>query len=149
MQRWIIAGLVFLVLLMGGAAFGYRTYQQNRNTRIWLPLPVPEATVEQRREMAADLRAKLGDPVLMGAVCKDSGYAGPMGLAADEATKALLGRLFVEVGTADTPTGRIPSVNVGFNCKVKNFDKMKKPTNRLRDEIMKILGVSGSNEPPF
>lgn len=137
------------MLLMGAGAFGYRFYQQNRNTRIWLPLPIPAATSEQRQEMAATLRKKLSDPALMGAVCRDSGYAGTKGLSADEATKDLLGRLFVETGTADTPNGKVPSVNVGFNCKVKDFEKMKKPTNRLRDDIMKLLGVADSGDQPF
>lgn len=141
------------MVLMGGGYFAYRTYQQNRMTRIWLPLPAPQATVEQRKAMTATLLEKLSDPALMASVCKDSGYAKTMGLPSDaEGTKDLLGRLFCETGTADTPAGKVPSVNVGFNCKVKEFGKMDKVTNRLRKDIIEILGLANDEaggDAPF
>ncbi len=148
MQRWIIAGLVFIVLLTGGGYFAYRSYQQNRATRIWLPLPTPEVSVEQRREMTVMLNEKLKDPILLEAVCKDSGYAKTMGLASDEeGAKDLLKRFFCEIGTADTPGGKVPSINVGFSCKVKEFSKMGDVTNRLRKDILLILGLPESVDP--
>lgn len=148
MQRWIVAGLVFLVLLVGGGYFAYRTYQQNRTTRIWLPLPTPKMTVEERRQTTASLLEKLSDPVLMAAVCRDAGYAKTMDFASEEeGTKDLLKRLFCEIGTADTAQGKVPSINVGFSCKVKHFGKMGEVTNRLRKDILEILGRPAPDEP--
>lgn len=142
MQRWIIAAAVFVVLFLGFGYWGYRTYQQNRSTRIWLPLPALEATSEQRREMVDTLTNKLTAPDAMAAICRDSGFAKTFGFASEEeATKNLLTRFFCEVGTADTPNGKVPSVNVGFSCKVKEFHNMDKVTNRMREDILKILGV--------
>ncbi|MBN8458872.1 MAG: hypothetical protein J0M04_13645 [Verrucomicrobia bacterium] len=142
MQRWIIAAAAFMVLFLVLGAFGYRTYQQNRNTRIWLPLPAVEASPEQRKEMADTLKKKLTDPETMAAVCRDSGFAKTFGFSSEEeAVKSLLTRFFCEIGTADTSNGKVPSINVGFNCKVKEFHKMDKVTGRLREDILKILGV--------
>lgn len=142
MQRWIIAAVVFVVLFLGFGYWGYRTYQQNRNTRIWLPLPAVEATSEQRGEMVETLTKKLTAPDAMAAICRDSGFAKTFGFASEEeATKSLLSRFFCEVGTADTTNGKVPSVNVGFSCKVKEFKSMDKVTNRMREDILKILGV--------
>ncbi|MCF7674431.1 MAG: hypothetical protein K9N23_08035 [Akkermansiaceae bacterium] len=146
MQRWIVAGLVFVVLLMGGGYFAYRTYQQNRTTRIWLPLPMSEVAVEQRRETTTLLKKRLSDPLLMEVVCKDSGYAKTMGFASDEeGSKDLLKRFFCEIGT--TPDGKLPAINVGFSCKVKDFSKMGPVTNRLRKDILRILGLPEPVEP--
>ncbi len=124
------------------AYWGYRTYQQNRDTRIWLPLPAGEATLEERREMVDALTKKLTAPEAMAAICRDSGFAKTFGYPSEEeATKSLLTRFFCEVGTADTPTGKVPSVNVGFACKVKEFKAMQGVTNRMREDILKTLGV--------
>ena len=139
------------MLLVGGVGFGYRIYQQNRDTRIWLPIPTnPELSMTQRKEVAAMLRDQLSDPALLARVSKDSGYATTMGLPSDEAgAKDLLKRLFAEVGTAETTKGRVPSINVGFECKVKEFKKMDKVTKRLMVDIGLVLGAPASKSESF
>lgn len=151
MQRWIVAAVVFVVLLAGGAGFGYRYYKQNKQTQIWLPIPTPEMELKERKTVAAMLKEKLSDLDLLTRVSKDSGYAQEMGLANDaEAAKDLQQRLFTGIGFADTPSGKVPSVNVGFNCKVKEFDKMGKPTQRLKNDIGNLLGKPAPKpEPTF
>jgi hypothetical protein len=146
MQRWIVAAVVFVVLGIGGlsaAYFGYHKYKQNRPTQIWLPIPTkPDLELKQRREIAAMLKTRLSDLALLKRVSQDTGYASEMGFANDdEAAKDLQQRLFSEVGTADTPSGKVASINVGFNCKVKEFGKMGKATNRLMDDISAALGA--------
>lgn len=148
MQRWIIAAVVSVIVLVAGAGFGFRAYKQNRATRIWLPIPTrAELTIDQRRDAVALLKKKLGEDELLTKVSVDTGYARDMALADDAAGAAdLRQRLFVEIGTADTPAGKVPSINVGFNCKVKEFDRMKKVTNRLMADIGVILGAPAASD---
>ncbi len=139
------------MLLVGGVGLGYRTYQQNRDTRIWLPIPTnPELSLAQRKEVAAMLQEQLRDPALLARVSKDSGYAATMGLPSDEeGAKDLLKRLFAEIGYAETAKGRVPSINVGFACKVKEFKKMDKVTKRLMVDIGLVLGAPASKSESF
>ena len=145
--------MVFVILSVFGVGFAYHTFQQNRPDRIWLPIQTnPEMSLAQRKELAAMLKEKLGDPALLARVCKDSDYAATMGLpSVEEGVKDLQRRLFAEVGTAETTKGRVPSINVGFVCKVKESKakKMEKVTNRLMVDIRLILGAPGSKEDPF
>jgi hypothetical protein len=154
MQRWIVAAVVFAVLAVSGAGIGYwkyREYKQNKPDKIWLPIPTkPELSLEQRQEVVTLLTEKLGELPLLTKVSKDSGYAKDMGLATDEAgAKDLKQRLFIEVGIAETTGGKVPSINVGFHCKKKEFDKMKKVTNRLMADIGIILGLPAPKRAPF
>jgi hypothetical protein len=154
MQRWIVAAVVFVVLLVSGAGIGYwkyREHKQNLPTRIWLPIPTkPELALEEREKVATLLREKLSDLALLTQVSKDSGYAKEMGFPADEeAAKDLQKRLFAEVGLAETPNGKVPSINIGFDCKVKEFGKMTKVTNRLMADIGIILGLPAPKQKPF
>jgi hypothetical protein len=116
---------------------------QDRPTRIWLPIPTkPELLLEQRQDVVTLLTEKLSELSLLTLVSKDSGYAKDMGLATDEdGAEDLKQRLFVEIGTADSPGGKVPSINVGFICKVKEFERMKKVTNRLMTDIGIVLGL--------
>jgi hypothetical protein len=128
----------------GGGAIGYRTYQQNRPTRVWLPMPIDTARpLEMRDKTVAILKQRLSDPVVLAAVSKDAGYAKNSGIESDAAAaKDLARRLFVEIGTADTPLGRVPSINVGMECKVKEFRIMRAVVNRLKTDVFKILGLT-------
>ncbi len=135
--------MVFVVLVVGGAGSAYwiyREHKQNLPTKIWLPVPTADWTAEERIEDAAMLKEKLSDLALLVQISKDSGYAKSMGFVTDEvAAKDLQRRLFTEIGTADTPSGKVPSINVGFNCKVKEFGRMSKVTNLLKVDIGTLL----------
>lgn len=146
--------MVFVVLLAGGAGIGYwkyRDYKQNKPTRIWLPIPTkPELSLEQRQEVVTLLKEKLSELPLLTKVSKDSKYAEDMGLATDEAGATdLKQRLFVEIGTAESPAGKVASINVGFSCKVKEFERMKKVTTRIMVDIGNVLGLPAPKRAPF
>lgn len=137
---------MLLAMLLGGGLFVYRDYyhRPNKMTRIWLPLPAAHLTSDQRKADVASLTKHLTKPEVMGAICKDAGYAKTAGLASEaEATKDLLNRFFCEVGTADTPTGKIATVNVGFNCKAKDIGKLEDVTTRVGEEVRRV----SSGEP--
>lgn len=148
MQRWIVAAVVLILLTVGGGAFAYRHYKQNKPTRVYVPVPLnPELPSEKREEVAAELKARLSEPGLLIQAVKDTGLAGKLKLASDEAAGRFVGeRLFVETGEADTPMGlKVPALHIGMTCKVKEYTPMGEVALRLMDDVWKILGV---NPPP-
>jgi hypothetical protein len=140
----VIGGVIFVLLavLLGGGLFVYRDYyhRPNKMTRVWLPLPAAHLTLEQRNATAATLTKRLTNPKVMGAICEQAGYTKTSGLPSQaEATQDLIAKFFCEVDTADTKDGKIPSVNVGFNCKAKDLKKLESVTTQLGDEIKRTL----------
>ena len=148
MQRWIVLGAVMVVLMFGGGIFAYRGYKQNQPQPIWVPLPINrQLPGERRTELAKELKAKLAKPEILAQVAKDSGLARIWGLNSDaEAGQEIGRRLFVRVGDAATPTGNVPSINVGVNGKVKEKAISEKLSLRLIEDVWKILGVNGPNK---
>ena len=130
--------------MMGGSALAYRTYQQNRATQVWMPLTInPDLPAERTDQTVNMLRQKLSEHVLLVQVSKDVGLAKKLKLASDDAAASELGkRLFVEVGKADSPLGKVPSLNIGFNCKVKEFRTMSDCVNRLSKDVLSLLGIA-------
>src|SRR5690606_16719837 len=98
MQRWIVAAVVLMLLTVGGGAFAYRHYKQNKPTRVYVPMPLnPDFPAEKREEVAAELKKRLSEPELLIQAVKDTGLAGKLKLASDEAAGDFVGkRLFVE-----------------------------------------------------
>ncbi len=56
MQRWIVWGVVAMMLMLGGGVFAYSTYKQNRPHPMWIPLLLnPALPGEKRQEIAMRL----------------------------------------------------------------------------------------------
>ena len=144
MQRWIVFGVVTMVLVLGGGAFALRTYKQNRPQPIWVPLPInAELPAEKRNEVAAELKKNLMKPEILIQVSKDLGLPKSFGLPTDEAAaNEVAQRMFVEVGEADAPTGgKVPSINIGIKGKRKDTEVSGKIAMRLMQDVWKILGI--------
>ncbi|MEI6675330.1 MAG: hypothetical protein WCO57_09150 [Verrucomicrobiota bacterium] len=151
MQRWIVAAGFLLGLMVVGGAFAHRAYQQNRSTQVWLPMPInPDQSAERLDMTVKLLKQKLSEHALLVRVSKDVSLAKKMKLASDEeAANALEKRLFVELGKADSPVGKIPSLNIGLNCKVKELTTMGEVVNRLRKDVFSILGIPEPRKQAF
>jgi hypothetical protein len=144
MQRWIVFGVVAMLLVLGGGAFALRVYKQNRPQPIWVPLPInAELPAEKRNEIAAELKKSLMKPEVLIQVSKDLGLAKSFGLPTDEAAaNEVAQRMFVEVGEADAPTGgKVPSINIGIKGKRKDTEVSGKIAMRLMQDVWKILGI--------
>ena len=138
MQRWIIAAGVFLALVLAGGAFGYRAYRLNQAVHpVLLQFPIPaEASAAERSTKAELLQHMLKDPALLTRVSKDAGLAKKLRVDSDEAAANELGkRLFVEIGTADTPQGRQAGINIGLNCKRGEYGLMVDVSNHLNKAL--------------
>jgi hypothetical protein len=149
MQRWIVLAVVAMMLVLGGGGYAYWTYKQNRPHPMWVPLPInPQLPDAKREELARELKAKLGTTVILTQVSKDLGLAKRWELASDSAAAAEVGRrLFVKVGEADTPMGRVPSLNIGVEGPNKDVKLTGEIAMRLMEDVRKILGVKPPPPP--
>ena len=116
-----------MLLLVGGGAFGYRSYRLNQPIQpVFLQFPLaPVTSPEDRAAAVKSLTLKLREAALLARVTKDAGLTKKMKHATDESAASDLGkRVFVELGEADTPHGRVPVVKIGLQCKVKEYNTM-------------------------
>ncbi|MDP3851812.1 MAG: hypothetical protein Q8Q59_15015 [Luteolibacter sp.] len=143
MQRWIVAGVVAMLLMGAGGFFALKSYRQNKPAPVWVPMPVnPELPMARRDEIIGDLKAKLSDRKLLIQVSRDVGLVSKWGLVSDEAGAVEIGRrLFVRAGDADTPMGKVPAVHIGVNGKRKEREVSGQIAMRLMEDVWKILGI--------
>jgi hypothetical protein len=143
MQRWIVAGLVAMLLVVGGTGYAYRSYQQNRPSPVWVPMPLnPDRSQTEHETVARELKGKLDTPEILTRVSKDLNLAKAWGLASDtEAADEIARRLFVKVGEVNTPTGTAPAINVGVDGPVKDRELSAKIAMRLMEDVWKIVGI--------
>jgi hypothetical protein len=143
MQRWIVLGIIAMVLVVGGAVFGLRIYKENRPYPVWVPLPLPASvTVEKQDQLAKDLKAKICERSNLIKVSKDVGLVKEWALASDELCADVLARkVFVRTGDRDTPMGKEPAIHVGVNGVKKERAVSEKISMRLMMDVWNILGI--------
>jgi hypothetical protein len=143
MQRWIAAGVVTLILLMSGAGAGWYYYKQSRPYPVWVPLKInPTLSNEKREEIIKTLKTKLAEREILLKVSQDVGLKGKWHLASDEEGARQIGeRLFVELGEADSPMGKVPSINIGVKGTKRELGVSGEISMRLMHDVWKILGI--------
>ena len=149
MQRWIAVGVVAVMLLVGGGWFARRAYQQNRPQPMWVPLPInPALPMAKRDAIIKELKTKLAEPEVLAQVSRDVGLKQKWHLASDaDCARQLRESFFVRAGEADTPMGKVPSINVGVTGKSKEQAVSGEISLRLMEEVRKILGVPSPKAP--
>jgi len=146
MKRWLIVGAVAMVVMMVGAWFAYGIYKDTRPSPIWVPLQVnQDMTTEKQDEIAKELRGKLLERDYLVGVSKELNLKNVWKMESDEkSADELAKRLFVRVGTYDTPMGRVPSINIGVNGIKKETENSTKIAMHLAKRVWAHLGL----EPP-
>lgn len=131
------------MLIFGGGIYAYTSYKQGRPHPVWVPLPInPELPEEKRAEILSDLKTKLSSEDVLLQVSKDLGLPAKMELSSDaEAAAEIRKRLFVDLGEADSPLGRVPSINVGVKGKARDKEISGEIAMRLMQDVWKILGI--------
>jgi len=149
MQRWIVMGVVAMILLIGGGGFAYWNYKQGRPHPVWVPLPLnPELSDEKREEVAKELKAKLGTTEILTRVSKDLNLTKRWQMASDDEVAGELGRrLFVTVGQADSALGKVPSINIGVQGTRKDKEVSQEIATHLMKDVRKLFGI-GESPPP-
>lgn len=146
MQRWIVAGVVAMLLMGAGGFFALKAYKQSRPSPVWVPMPInPELPVAKRDEIIAELKAGLSEKERLVLVSKDVGLRAKWDLPSDEDGAAeIASRLFVREGEADTPQGKVPAIHIGIKGKRKESKVSGEIAMRLMKDVWDILGI----EPP-
>jgi len=150
MQRWIVAGVVAMLLMGAGGFFGLKAYKQNLPGPMWVPLPInPELPVAKRDEIITQIKTELSKSGCLVKVSRDLGLARKWEIPSDEGAAAeLADRLFVKEGEADTPQGRVPAIHIGVKGKRKERELSGKIVMRLMDDVWEILGIDPPPKPP-
>lgn len=144
MQRWIVFGVVVMILVLGGGGFAYKSYKENRPNPIWVPMPInPELPGDKRIEIAKELKELLKKPELLIQISKDLGLPKALQLPTDElAADEVARRLFVNVGETDSANGvKVPTINIGVTGMRKERVISEKIVMRLMEDVKKIIGI--------
>lgn len=140
------------VLLLGsvGSALVWN-HRRNRPDKVWVPLPLsPESSDDARKTFAKQLDKELRKSSVLLGVATDVQLAEKLGLPSAEAAADELGkRLFIEVGQADSPIGKIPSLNVGVNGTSKEHAILGQIAERLMKDVKRVIGANGQPAPSF
>lgn len=142
MQRWIVAGVFVLCLLLGGGAFAYwKIKKQNTPDFSYVPLPFnPESTEEQRQKTVAQMKEKLLTPEILTQVARDCNITSKWELPSEEAAvEELKRRMIFEAG--ETKIKGIPTatLNIGFKGKVSEHDDLQALSQRMMEDVQRLV----------
>ena len=132
-----------MVLLVGGGWYARDASRQNRPQAMWVPMPInPALPMAKRDAILQDLKTQLSDQALLVKVSRDVGLTSKLDLASDEeGARKIREAMFVRAGEADTPMGKVPSINIGVTGKYKEREVSGEIAVRLMVDVRKILGL--------
>ena len=144
-------GIVGLILLLGGGLYGYREYQNNKPGPIWVPLALKTSiSMEEQNALAEQIDESLRNEKLLRQIVIDAdlqdGFKQPTKEAAIEELKR---RLFVKIGTADTPMGSVPSVNVGVSGTRREKKVLERAATRMIKDVWRMIGIDPETGRPL
>ena len=140
-----------MFLLIGGGGVAYWSYKQNLPHPVWVPLPLnPELSDEKRDEVAKELKEMLGTTEILTRISNDLNLTKRWRMASDEKAAGELGRrLFVDIGEADSPMGKVPSINIGVHGPRKEKGLSEEIATHLMKDVRKILGIKAPRPKEF
>ena len=146
MQRWMLwiaFGVVSLVLMFFGAKYARHQYYLGKPDKVWVPLPLREGiSVADQKKIADQIREKLHTDTILRKVVIDVGLKEKFKQPTeDAAVKELARRLFVEVGSAETPNGSMPSVNIGLSGIGHEHAVLGEAATRIIKDVWVIIGI--------
>ncbi len=149
MQKWIVAGLVAIVIFCVGGWFAIKAYKQNRPHPVWVELAInPKLPTKQRDETIGMLMEKLRDRRILEQVSRDVGLKRKWQLATeDAAVDEIAKRLFVRPGDTQGKIGRVPALHIGLKGKRKESVVTGEVAVRLMPEVVKILQAEDQANP--
>lgn len=143
MQRWIVVGVLALMLVVCGGGYAYWNHKQNLPSPMWVPVAVrADFPKDAQEQTVRELRDKLNNPELLAKVVQEMGLKQKWGLSSDrEAEEQLAGRIFVRMGEVKSPIGVVPALHVGVSGKRKERELSGEIAVRLMEDVWKILGI--------
>jgi hypothetical protein len=142
----LYAGLggVGLVLMFFGARYAKREYYLGKPSKIWVPLGLREdISMEEQNYLVEQINGKLRTDAILRTVVIDVGLQEKFAQSTeDAAVKELERRLFVDAGTATTPSGKeVPSINVGVSGTGHESAVLGEASTSLIKHVWIMLGI--------
>lgn len=140
---WAVLGVVGLVVMFFGARYAKREYHLRQPSRIWVPLALrADFSMEDQKKLAEEINTSLRTDEILRAVVMDLNLRQKFKQPSeDAAVKELDRRLFVEVGSADTPNGSVPSINIGVSGIGHEADLLGEASMRIIREVWRMNGI--------
>jgi hypothetical protein len=148
---WAALGAVGLVVMFFGARYAKREYHLRQPSKIWVPVPLrPDLPIADQKKFAEQIEAKLRVDEILRAVVVDVGLQTKFKQPSeDAAVKELDRRLFVEVGSADTPHGSVPSINIGVAGIGHEADILGEASMRIVRDVWRMIGIDPETGKPI
>lgn len=140
---WAVLAAVGVALLGGGAFYGLKEYRANKPDKIWVPLPLrADLLMSEQKELAENIEAELKKDERLGIIVSDLGLKEKFNAADEDAAAEELGeRIFVEVGSADTPEGSVPSINIGVRGIYSENELLREISMRIIRDVWVMIGI--------
>jgi len=154
MQRWIlwaVLGAVGLVVMFFGARYAKREYHLRQPDRIWVPVALrADLSMEDQKNLAKRIEEKLRTDAILRPVVVDVGLQAKFKQESeDAAVKELDRRLFVEVGSAETPNGTVPSINIGVSGIGREKEILGDAAMRIIRDVWLMIGIDPETGKPM
>jgi hypothetical protein len=141
----LYAGLavIGLLLLAGGGYYGFHQYRMGKSSPRWVPLPLRyDVPMEQQKELARQLEEKLRNDDFLKTVVVDAKLKEGFKVESEEAAlEELKRRMFVKVGSFQSPTGSVPSVNIGLEGTRREQAVLDAGSMGLIKEVWRLMGI--------
>jgi len=153
MQRWMlwtVMGVVGLTVMFFVARYAKREYHLRQPSKIWVPIALrADISMEDQKNLAKQIEDKLRTEEILRAVVADIGLQEKFKQPGeDAAVKELSRRLFVEVGSADTPNGSVPSINIGVAGIGHESELLGEVSMRIIRDVWLMIGIDPETGKP-
>ena len=148
---WTALAVVGLVLMFFGAKFAWREYHFAKPDKIWVPIALrADLSMEDQKKLADSISKELRKDVVLRKVVLDIGLQEKFKQPSEDAAVKELGRrLFIEVGSAETPTGLVPSINIGVNGIGRERDLLTETATRIIKDVWVMIGIDPVTGKPL
>ena len=154
MQRWMlwtVMGVIGLTVMFFGARYAKREYHLRQPSKIWVPIALrADISMEAQKKLTEQINTKLRTDEILRAVVMDLDLREKFNQPSeDAAVKELNRRLFVEAGSADTPNGSVPSINVGVSGIGHESKLLGEASMRVLRDVWRIIGIDPKTGNPI
>ena len=144
-------GIMVLALLVGGGLYGYREFLRSKPAPIWVPLPLrADISMEEQEKIGKEIDTRLRTDEILRQIAIDVDLQKKLKQPSlDAAVKELDRRLFVKPGSADTPDGTVPSINIGVEGNGHEKVVLGEIATRIIKDVYRIVGIDPTTWLPI